>query len=292
MEIKYIVRKTGQIQREVPPAERMLKFLYHHPFGKTAILPLVKQKIVSDWYGRKMYKKSSVKRIKSFVDTLKIDLSESEKNMGDFSSFNDFIFRKLKTGARTIEDGLVSPGDGKIIAFENVADVHEFYVKGQRFTLEGFLRNKELARSFENSSIFILRLAPNDYHRFHFPYNGIPSEPVKIKGHYLSVSPYALIKDFGRVFCENKREYTILSTDQKGKILISAVGATMFGSIINTFKPYTEISKGQEMGYFAFGGSTIVMLIEKGHITIDRDIIENTKKGFETYVKMGERIAF
>lgn len=79
MEIKYIVRKTGQIQSEVPPAEKMLKFLYHHPFGRTAILPLVKQKIVSDWYGRKMYKKSSVKKIKSFVDTLRIDMSESEK---------------------------------------------------------------------------------------------------------------------------------------------------------------------------------------------------------------------
>lgn len=291
MEIKYIVRKTGQVQKEVPPAERMLKFLYHHPFGKTAILPLVKQKIISDWYGKKMYKKASVKKIKNFVDTLRIDMSESEKEIGDFSSFNDFIFRKLKTGARIIEEELVSPGDGKIIAFENVTDVREFYVKGQPFTLEGFLRDKELARSFENSSIFILRLAPNDYHRFHFSYDGIPSEPAKIKGHYMSVSPYALIKDFGKVFCENKREYTILSTDQKGKILISAVGATMFGSIMNTFNPNTKISKGQEMGYFAFGGSTILMLVDKNLIKIDQDIIENTKKGFETYVKMGERIA-
>ncbi|MGE8537589.1 MAG: phosphatidylserine decarboxylase [Chryseobacterium sp.] len=65
---------------------------------------------------------------------------------------------------------------------------------------------------------------------------------------------------------------------QKGKILISAVGVIMFGSIMNTFNPGTKISKGQEMGYFAFGGSTIVMLVDKNLIKIDQDIIENTKK--------------
>jgi phosphatidylserine decarboxylase len=138
--------------------------------------------------------------------------------------------------------------------------------------------------------LLIFRLAPNDYHRFHFPYSGFVSEAKEIKGRYFSVSPYALHQDFTRVFVENKREYLSLRTADKGEILLSPVGATMVGTIIETYKPNSNIEKGDEMGYFAFGGSTVVMLVDNQHFTIDKDILENTKKGIETAVKMGERI--
>ena len=52
----------------------------------------------------------------------------------------------------------------------------------------------------------------------------------------------------------------------------------------------SDVEKGDEMGYFAFGGSTIVILIDKNRISIDSDILENTKNKIETYVKMGESI--
>ncbi|MGB0839888.1 MAG: phosphatidylserine decarboxylase, partial [Chitinophagales bacterium] len=126
--------------------------------------------------------------------------------------------------------------------------------------------------------------------RFHFPYSGQVSPSTKIKGHYVSVSPYALEANFTSVFCGNKRTYLTLSTKEKGDILLSPVGATMVGSIVDTYTPNTTVDKGDEMGYFAFGGSTVVMLIDQNKVTIDEDILRNTKNKIETAVQMGERI--
>lgn len=290
MQIKFIDRKSGTIISESPPAEGLLKFLYDNPFGKTAVLPIAKRKFISEIYGRKMDKPSSTKKIQAFVDQLNIDMNESERPVSEFISFNDFFYRKLKQGARPIENGFVSPGDGKLLAFENIADVGNFFVKGRKFTLSEFLNDPALASKHKNSSLFILRLAPNDYHRFHFPCDGLVSDITKIKGDYYSVSPYALANNFTTVFCENKREYCILNSKEKGDIIVAPVGATMVGGIIETYTPNQQIKKGDEMGYFKFGGSTIVLIVDKEKLKIDADILENTKNHIETFVKMGEKI--
>jgi len=275
---------------ENPPAEGLLKFLYDNPFGKTAILPLAKRKIVSSYVGKRMYRKSSTKKIKNFVSQMNIDMSESVKSISEFSSFNDFFYRKLKPSARPIGEGFVSPGDGKLLAFESPSKVHNFFVKGRKFTLAEFLNSEVLAEKHKNDALIILRLAPNDYHRFHFPYAGKVSNVTKVKGSYYSVSPYALAGNFATVFCENKREHCTLTTADKGDVLLAPVGATMVGSILETFTPNTQIERGSEMGYFAFGGSTVVMLVDKSKVKIDSDLLENTKNKIETAVLMGEKI--
>ena len=289
-EIKFIDRKTKSIIHEKPPGEHFLKFLYHHPLGKLPLELLVKRKMLSSIYGSLMDKPNSAQKIRPFVEEYQINMDEAQKNISEFHSFNDFFYRKLKPEARPIEDGFISPADGKLIAFEDVSEINNFFVKGNEFTLPSFLRNKQLAEKYQSGSLILVRLAPNDYHRFHFPFAGNASEVTKISGAYYSVSPFALIPNFAKVFCENKREYTILSTADKGDILISPVGATMVGSIIETFNPANPINKGDEMGYFAFGGSSILMLIEKGMIKIDDDLLENTRNNMETAVKMGEKI--
>ena len=290
MNIQFIDRETGKLKIETPPGEGFLKLLYNNPFGKTMLIPLIKRKFLSSFYGRLMDKPGSSDRIKDFVKELQIDMEEAEKSIEDYTSFNDFFYRKLKKEARQIKEGLISPGDGKLLAFENINQVHHFFIKGRKFNLKEFLSNEHLASKFQNCSLLILRLAPNDYHRYHFPYDGIPSTMTKIKGSYLSVSPYALASNFTKVFCENKREYCILKTETKGDILIAPVGATMVGSITETYTSDKEVKKGDEMGYFAFGGSTIVLLVEKNNFSIDEDLIKNTKNKIETFVKMGDKI--
>jgi phosphatidylserine decarboxylase len=288
--IQYINRKTGQLITERPPSESLLKFLYHNPFGELALNLVVKRKLLSVLYGKIKSSPSSIKSIQPFVTELDIDMSEARKPMGQFTSFNDFFYRKLKPEARPIGNGLVSPADAKLLAFENISEVGDFFVKGQKFTLSSYLQDEKLAKKFENSAMLIFRLAPNDYHRYHFPYDGKVLESTKIKGRLFSVSPYALQPNFTRVFCENKREHVTLLTKDKGDILLSPVGATMVGTILSTFQPNSNIEKGDEMGYFAFGGSTVVMLVDKQQFKIDTDILDNTKNKRETAVVMGEKI--
>jgi len=287
--IEVIDRKTGKIQRETPPNERLLRFLFHHPLGSLPVHLLIKRKILSSYMGKKMNELKSAKRIQKFVDDFQINMNEARKSIKDYHSFNDFFYRKLKKNARKIEEGFVSPADGKILAFENIPKTKDFFVKGNRFTLDKFLQEKSLATKFENATLVLVRLAPDDYHRFHFPYEGTISATKNIKGHYYSVSPYAVKENF-TIFCENKRAYSILNTKDKGDVLISEIGATMVGSIFQTYKNNSKVNKGAEKGYFAFGGSSVLLLIDSNKIKISQDILENTKNGYETIIKMGEQI--
>lgn len=289
--INYIDRVSGETLTEIVPSEGMLKWLYSSASGKVALQILFKRKVISSLGGWYMDRKFSAKRIPAFVKEHNINLAECQiSDISDFSTFNQFFCRKLKSEARPIGKNLVSPADGKILAFQSINDVPKFFVKGSEFTIESFLQNKNLAKRYKDGAMAIFRLAPADYHRFHFPATGTVSTSTPINGHYYSVSPLALQSSL-EIFCENYREYCIQETLEYGNILISDVGATMVGSIIQTYQANTNVNKGDEKGYFAFGGSTLVLLFEKGKITFDKDLILNTKNGYETSIQMGENIA-
>ncbi|MGD9157721.1 MAG: phosphatidylserine decarboxylase [Desulfobacteraceae bacterium] len=291
--IQYIDRKTGEIKLETVPGERWLKWLYYNPFGKLALQSAVKRKFLTQWYGKKMDMPASKAKIPDFVKSLQIDMSEVLCPVNDFSTFNDFFIRQLKPESRQVNrqsDVLVSPADGKVMAFSEIQRLDTFFAKGQEFLLEKFLQDQSLSSKYTEGTMLIIRLAPADYHRFHFPADGRISKSTRINGAYYSVSPYA-VKNRMKIYWENKREYSVLSTANAGDILLCEVGATMVGSIVQSYSADTEVKKGQEKGWFAFGGSTIIILLEKGKVQVDDDILENTKKGYETGIKMGERLA-
>ncbi len=288
--IKYIDRESGEILEEKVPGEGMLKWLYSSPSGKLALNALFKRKMVSALGGWYMNTKRSAKRIPDFTEEHAIHMNDFEiSSLKEYSTFNDFFYRKLNKEARPIGDRLVSPADGKILVFSSLNDVPAFFVKGSEFTLSRFLQNDSLVQKYSEGSMAIVRLAPPDYHRYHFPASGTATQSIKIKGYYYSVSPLALQKSL-EVFCENKREYCTLATKEFGDILIVDVGATMVGSIIQTYLP-GKVNKGDEKGFFAFGGSTLVLFFEKDKIQFDSDLVANTQKGLETTIRMGENIA-
>ncbi len=92
-----------------------------------------------------------------------------------------------------------------------------------------------------------------------------------------------------RVFAENSREYTVLHTAHFGDVTQVEVGAMMVGRIVNNHGAH-RFSRGEEKGRFEFGGSTIVLLVEKDKVVFDEELYTNTENGFETAVKCGERI--
>lgn len=291
MKIHFIDRHTGEIRTENPPAAFLLKFLYSNPIGSRTLLRLARKRSISESYGKKMDAPESVNKIGPFVEKMNVSLEEAEKTLDDFTSFNDFFYRKLKSGSRPVGEGLVSPGDGRLLAFRSVRDVNNHFIKGKKFQLEDFLKNDSLLEKYKDSVVIILRLAPNDYHRFHFPDSGIPGLPHMIEGRYYSVSPYALKRKFTKVFTENKRSITEFESEHFGEMLLIPIGATMVGSIQFTYTPGKRVEKAEEMGYFAFGGSTIVMMADPEKLRVCEDLLENTANSLETYVRMGETIA-
>ena len=288
--IKYIDRETGQVQIENVYGEKWLDWLYHNPVGEATLWTIAKRKIVTSLYGDQMEKPASADKIVPFVKEYDVDITIAQKQ--NFKSFNDFFIRQLKPEARPIvSDSLAvaSPADGKILAYENVSS-SDFYIKGFRFNVDSFLDNTELAKKYKDGSMIVFRLAPPDYHRYHFPVSGITaSSNIKIDGDYYSVNPLALRKK-AEIFWLNKREYGIIKSPILGDVVMVEVGATMVGSMIQTYTS-TTVKKGEEKGYFKFGGSTVVLLFEKDQIKIDADLLTNTANSLETTIKMGEQIA-
>lgn len=291
MEIKYIERRSGREVVEKVPGGRMMEFIYTNPLGKLTLWMLIKRKLLSVYFGKYMSSSKSRKKIQPFIESHDIDMSEYVVPTGGFRSFNDFFFRHIKPSARPIQENIVSPADGRVLVFPSLSVAQKFFVKGAEFNLDCFLGGDErLVKKYTDGSMCIIRLAPVDYHRYHFPVSGKATSSKLINGYYYSVSPIALQKNM-RIFWENKREYCEVLTEQYGDVLICDVGATLTGGISQTYTSDTVIDKGQEKGYFYFGGSTLILLFEKDRISFSQDLIENTANGIETRLKMGETIA-
>lgn len=285
--IQYRHRETGEIETEKVYGEGFLRWAYHNPLGKIALHSFVKRPFFSKWYGRRMSAPETTARIVPFLEEYDLDPSEFEKTPEAFTSFNDFFSRKLKPSARPLADTpVVLPADGRHLGFSRASEIESVFIKGQRFDLTALLGSPELAAQYQDGSLILSRLCPVDYHRFHFPCAGTPDEPEILNGPLFSVSPIALRQRLAYLW-ENKRTLTKLVTVDFGTVLCLEIGATCVGSIHQTFTPGEPVDKGAEKGYFAFGGSSTLLLFEPGAVTLADDLLTAGREAIELYAKVG-----
>ncbi|WP_425802851.1 phosphatidylserine decarboxylase [Desulfitobacterium sp. Sab5] len=290
--IKYYNRKNKTYEIEKVAGEKVLEWAYTSPIGMKLLEAVIKKKMASSLYGWYLDRGISKKKVNPFIRNFNIDMSITEKEIKDYLSFNDFFYRKLKPSARTIAadpTSLISLGDGRVFAYENIDLDRLVQVKGFTYSLRELIKNDPIAEKYSKGTCLILRLCPTDYHRFHFIDSGICEATTKIKGAYYSVNPVALQK-VQKLFCENKREWSIFHSDHFGDVLYIEVGATCVGSIIQTYAPQKRVNRGDEKGYFKYGGSTVILFFEPNKVKIDDDIAEQTQLGYESYVLLGEKI--
>ncbi len=291
-DILYLDRITKEIQTEKVFGKAFLEASYGEgitPF----FLPLIaKYSFASRLYGAFQNTSFSKKKIKPFIEEFQVDPSEFLQKPDAFSSFNDFFVRKLLPSARPIAPGrdvAILPADGRYLVYPNIEEADGFVVKGKKFSLEELLVNKELADSYARGSMVIARLCPTDYHRFHFPCSCVPSVSNLLQGSLYSVNPLALRKKI-EILSQNKREITFLQTANFGRVLFIEVGATFVGSIHQTYCPNEPYAKGDEKGYFSFGGSTLILLFEPDTIQFDQDLIDASFSKLEVKGLMGQSL--
>lgn len=288
--ITFFNRLTQRVETEHVYGEGFLRFTYESPLGSLPLHALVKRAAFSAWYGRRMDAPASRAKIAPFLAKYDVDTSEFADTPDAFRTFNEFFYRKLKPQARPIaagENEVIFPADGRHLVLPHIAACDAFFIKGIRFDLAALLGDATTAKRYEHGCMLISRLCPVDYHRFHFPCSGTPGASKQINGPLYSVSPIALRKR-PSILWENKREITTLRTSRLGNVLLLEVGATCVGSIVQTFTPDAAISKGDEKGYFRFGGSCFITIFEPGKIRFSDDLIEHSKAGREVYARMGD----
>lgn len=213
--------------------------------------------------------------IRRFIHTYGVDMQQAhEPDPSAYACFNDFFTRALKSDARPIGEGLVSPADGNLSRFGGIHHGFLAQAKGQNYSLNALLGGDPArADAFENGSFATVYLSPKDYHRVHMPLTGTLREMTYVPGRLFSVNQ-ATANYVPGLFARNERLVCIFDT-QHGPLAMVLVGAMIVAAIETTWAGqitplngqvqttrFTDapivIEKGQEMGRFKLG-STVVM---------------------------------
>ncbi|PCK05424.1 MAG: hypothetical protein COA42_18290 [Alteromonadaceae bacterium] len=296
--VEYIDRETDERCREQIYGERELDFLYHSRLGR-CLRPLLLGYSFSALNGLPKRLARSRARIAEFAERYQLAVDEAEFPLSDYASLDAFFCRRLKACARPwCQDGqaLCSPADGRVLAYR-IDKQCRLAIKGQNVSVAQLLNGKintattlasEALSALHGGQALVVRLAPKDYHRFHFPTAGTVADLGRCPGPLESVHPIALCA--GAPSFLNKRRVVCLHSEVFGPVYLVAVGALTIGTIVHSFTP-GAIERGQEWGYFRFGGSTVVMLWGPQGPNIDADIWRNSHNELETLVKCGTQIA-
>jgi phosphatidylserine decarboxylase len=263
----------------------LLKLLYSHVLGR-CLLKVLTLPFITYLGGIYMNSFLSKHKIQPFIQKNHIDMSQYI--VQDYHSYNDFFTRQIKREYRPFSKDshtLIAPADSKLTYYPIFQDTH-LKIKDSLYSLEDLLQNQELAQSYQGGVCLIFRLTVDDYHRYCFIDNGTKEDDHYIPGIFHTVNPIA--NDYYPIYKQNARSYSLLHTENFDDVIYMEVGAMMVGKIVNHSK--TSFQKGEEKGYFEFGGSTIVMLLKANIIDIDEDIIKNSMTHDETRVLMGEKI--
>ena len=261
--------------------------------------------------GRAMDAPSSREKIARFVAAYQVDLADLDRDLTEFATMNEFFSRPLRAGSRPVaapDDPsiAVSPADCRLRCVDRLGADSSLVVKARDHSVRSLLGlDRRTMRddpgcaavaAFHDRTeptgfaAMICRLAPADYHRYHWPVDGLwdADTGVDIAGEYHSVSPTA-VNSAVDVLGVNHRRVVLVETEAFGTVAIVIVGATRVGSILLTATS-GAVERGDELGLFRFGGSTVVMLFDSSRIALDDDLRAASADGFEMMVRMGDSI--
>ncbi len=266
--------------------DRFLEWMYGTRPGRLLVKLMIRPG-VSRAAGWLLDRRVSALAVRPFIRKNHICMDDFEQRR--FRSFNDFFTRRVLPGKRPVDNApghLIAPCDSKLTVYDIRPD-SRFRVKGTEYTLEGLLQSKELAETFLGGTLLLFRLTVGDYHRYTYIDSGFVTGSTRIPGVFHTVNPAAASRC--PIYRENTREYSLLESLRFGTVLQMEVGAAMVGRIVNA-PGSRNVRRGEEKGRFEFGGSTVIVLLQKGRAILDADLLRNTAQDAETVVRLGERI--
>ena len=287
--ISYRNRQTDDLVEEKVPHASILRFLYGSILGNLARRCVCARRWFSGLYRRILCNgKASCSRIAPFARDHGIDLQLFEP--GPFANFNEFFVRRFRDGVRSFQGeptSLPAWAEGVCLAWRQVESTQALPVKTEHLTAAALMGDDVRATPFCNGPAVIIRLRPPDYHRFHFVDEGPILDQWTIPGALDSVNPLAL-RQRPDILSRNERHVTLQQSKHFGLLAYIEVGAMAVGRIVQCS---TEGRRGDEKGWFEFGGSTVALFGVAGAWTPDEDLLQWTEKGVETFLELGTAIA-
>ncbi|EGO03507.1 hypothetical protein SERLA73DRAFT_101693 [Serpula lacrymans var. lacrymans S7.3] len=297
-----INRKTGEFSREQQPLFKKLKMLFlFNPLTEWIDETSQYRKYLHDKTVRSQAKEEAPKSkedIPGFIQRYHINMDDFEPSVWkEYPSFQQFFIRHHKPGARPIyaeDDGTIAvvPSDCRVTTYNTVAETKKLWIKGRGWSISRLIHDSELAQSWTDGAVGCFRLSPQDYHRYHCPVSGVVEWDKFIPGDYYGVDPLAVTSRVD-ILAENARHCVCINSEEFGRVLFVAIGAEDVGTVkIN--EKFTQkgakVRKGDEVGIFEFGGSSIIVAFERGSIQWDGDLIAWSRKGVMVDVEVGMRM--
>ena len=278
--------RDGQLIEIQDTQDKFLTLLYGNLIGR-CFVKILTMPWISKLGGAVLSTGLSALAIPSFIRNNQIDMSQFEDVK--YRNYNEFFMRKIKSEARVVdmdENHLISPCDCKLTVLPVEKD-GRFMIKQTSYTLQSLLKDEKEAEHFLGGTLCIFRLTVDDYHRYCYVDDAEVIRKAQIPGILHTVNPIA--NDVYPIYKENTREYCVLFNKKLKRHLMMEVGALMVGKIVN-HPTDSQVRRAQEKGHFMFGGSTVIMVFEKGAVNIDKDILENSENDIETVVRYGMKI--
>ena len=278
--------RNGQAVPGDAGQDRVLEWMYGTGLGRCLVRVMILP-WVSRGAGWLLDRRISALAVKPFIKSNHIPMEDFERKR--YRSFNDFFTRRVLEGRRPVDpeiNHLIAPCDSKLTVFP-IGEDSRFWIKGVSYTLEQLLRDKALAERFLGGTLLLFRLTVGDYHRYSYIDSGFIGEARHITGFYHTVKPPAARR--APTYREQTPEAALRDGEHFGTILQMEVGAAMVGRIVNN-PGGCRVQRGQEKGRFEFGGSTVIVLLQKDAAILDEDLLRNTREDAETVVRLGERI--
>ena len=263
----------------------LLRFAYENKVLRTLISSPIIQKPISKIFGELKKSSSSAKQVHSFIKEYNIQIEDFEVPENGFRTFNDFFIRKKKKITFPEGKTLGSPCDARLSLAKIQNGVPVLKIKDKEVPLPTLLGASK-ARCPQEGWALTFRLCPVDYHRYHFVDSGKTEETILLGTLLHSVNPWALEQE-PQIFEWNERQLTVQQSENFGEIFYIEVGAMCVGCIHQTYESQSVVSRGQEKGYFDFGGSTQVLLLGK-NFKPNEDILEASNRGLEYLVQVGD----
>ncbi len=278
--------RSGKLTRQDTTQDKFLDFIYSNVPGR-ALMRFLSMPWISRVVGRLLSTWPSTFLIDSFVKKNHIRMSDYERRR--YRSYNEFFTRKIRPKKRPIDrtpGHLIAPCDGKVTVYP--IDLRtRIKIKHSTYTIGSLLQNDELAAKYTGGYCVVLRLTVDNYHRYCYVDDAAKGRNHFIQGVLHTVNPAVL--EHIKIYKENSRSYCVLDTKNFGPVIQMEVGALMVGKI-NNYHREAIVRRGQEKGRFEFGGSTVVLLLQRDQVVIDEDILRNSSEDIETLVSMGESI--
>ncbi len=291
-DIQLIDRTSHQILEEKIFGGRWVRLIYTTRWGQWLAPKIARWPWLSRVYALWQRQRFTRRKIRPFVESFELDASEFACAIEKFKSFNDFFTRKLTPKARPIDpdvDAAILPADGRYKFYENIEEDIPLFVKGNTLSIASLLASDPQCTKYLGGTLILARLSPVDCHRFFAPAAGRISSPVEIPGLLYSVNPLATRRK-GSILARNRRVLMRMHTEMFGEILLIAIGATCVGSIHATYSPNEPVRRGEEIGYYSFGGSAFALLFQSGALCLASDLEKLARQPSEIYCQYGQKL--